>query len=102
MDSHKRVHTLHVLGTGRGIISVKVGMSRAVDSLFAVDNLAKVGGKLFVGRVSTSPEGIPSNSRNGIIVEVGHPCRLAFVYEIRMPAGRPSGAAEVGFGLCCL
>ena len=77
-------------------------MSRAVDSLFAVNELAEVGGELFVSRVTTSPEGIPPNAWNGVVVKMGDPCRLSFVNEVRMPAGSAPWVSEVGFDLSCL
>lgn len=102
MHPHQRVHTLHVLGSSGGIISVKVGVSRAIDSLLAVNHLAEVGRQLFVSRVTTSPEGIPSYCRNGIVVKMGDPCRLALMDQVRMPAGSAPGVAEAGFAFCSL
>ena len=102
MHPHKRVHTLHVLGTRCGVFSVKIGVSRAIDSLLAVDDLAEVGGELFVRRVSTSPESVPSYGWDSVIVEMSDPCRLAFVDQVGMPAGSTPWIAEVCFDFCCL
>ena len=102
MHPHKRVHTLHVLGTSCGVFSVKIGVSRAIDSLPAIDDLAEVGGELFVRRVPTSPESVPSHGWDSVIVEMSDPCRLAFVDQVGMPAGSTPWIAEVCFGFCCL
>ena len=102
MHPHERVHTLDVLGTSCGVFSVKIGVSRAIDSLLAVDDLAEVGGELFVRRVPTSPKSVPSHGWNSVIVEMSDPCRLAFVDQVGMPAGSTPRIAETGLGFCCL
>ena len=102
MHPYKRVHTLHVLGTSCGVFSVKIGVSRAIDGLLAVDDLAEVGRQLFVRRVPTGPESVPPYGWDSVIVEMSDTCRLAFMDQIGMPAGSSTWIAEVGFGFCCL
>lgn len=74
--------TLDVLWACVWIISVKIGVRAGVDRLSAVDDLAELWAQLRVCCVSTGPQSVSANGRDGIVVKVSDACRMFLVDQI--------------------
>lgn len=97
---HQRVDSLNVLGSFFRMLSVQVWMSRDVDRLLPVDDLAEVRGQLLIGGVPTGPEGVTAHGRRGVDVQVRVARRLELVDQICVPARCSTWIPEIGCPLC--
>lgn len=82
MGAHEVVLALDELGALGGVLAVQVGVCTSVDGLLTVDQLPEIRAELFVGAVTGSPEGVATNLRDSVVVEVGDACGLALMDEI--------------------
>ena len=97
MNTNEGVSPLHILWPRCWVITVQIWVCGPVDGVLAVDHPAEPRRQLLVGGVSTSPERVAADWRDGIVVQVRHAGGLLFVHEIRVPARGAAGLAEAGF-----
>jgi hypothetical protein len=67
---------------------------RDINSALAVDELAELGGELAVSRVARSPECVPAERGDSVVVQVGDSSRVFLVNEICVPSGSTAWLSE--------
>lgn len=102
VDTDQRVSALDILRTACRVLTIEIRMSRPIDSLFAIDQLAEVRRQLLVCSVSACPEGVATDRRHSVVVEVSDTSRLTFMDEVRVPSRRTAGLSKASSNLGCL
>jgi hypothetical protein len=99
MNTNNGMNALNVLWSLLGVVTVQVGMGRAVNSLPAIDDLAKLWGELLICSVARCPEGISTDRWYSIIVEMCDTRWLLLMNEICVPTGCTAWLAETSWAL---